>query len=79
MSTTGRTHTPPRSLILAAPVGTYVTLTRGPESGWTEAAILGAFLLALILWGPAVLRAGGKALATRKAEKKAAAKKESEQ
>jgi hypothetical protein len=77
MSTTS--HTPPRSLILAAPAGTYTMIRLVPDNGWGPAALVGALLLALILWGPAALRAGAKSLAVRRATKKAqAAKKEGE-
>ncbi|KOG85991.1 hypothetical protein [Streptomyces varsoviensis] len=65
-------HTPPRALILAAPAGTYVMIRLVPENGWGPAALVGALLLALILWGPALLRAGAKSLAVRNATKKAA-------
>ncbi|MFB7012318.1 MULTISPECIES: hypothetical protein [unclassified Streptomyces] len=71
-------HTPPRALILAVPAGTYVTITRAPEYGWGPAALIGAFLLVLILWGPTALRAGAKSLAVRAATKKTKAKKEDE-
>ncbi|MGN9821900.1 hypothetical protein ACTMUQ_42310 [Streptomyces sp. SD11] len=77
MSSTS-THTPPRALILAVPVGTYVTITRAPENGWGPAALIGALLLLLILWGPATLRAGARSLAIRSAAKKAKGKKETE-
>ncbi|MDJ0345539.1 hypothetical protein QMK19_33885 [Streptomyces sp. H10-C2] len=71
-------HTPPRALILAAPAGTYVMIRLVPAHGWGPAALIGALLLALLLWGPAVLRAGAKSLAVRNATKAAkAAKKES--
>lgn len=77
MSTTS-SHTPPRSLILAVPVGTYVTITRAPENGWGPAALIGALLLVLILWGPTAVRAGARSMAVRSATKKAKAKKEAE-
>ncbi|GHH56146.1 hypothetical protein [Streptomyces candidus] len=64
-------HTPPRALILAAPAGTYVMIRLAPENGWGPAALVGALLLALILWGPAVLRAAAKSFAVRNAAKKA--------
>ena len=76
MSTPSSNHTPPRSLILAVPVGTYVTITRAPENGWAPAALIGALLLVLILWGPATVRAGTRSMAIRRAAKKAEAKKE---
>lgn len=61
--------TPPRRLILAAPVGIYSTLTLAPENGWTEAAIIGAVLFALVLFGPMLIRAAVKAAAVRSATK----------
>jgi hypothetical protein len=77
MSTPSSSHTPPRSLILAVPVGTYVTITRAPENGWGPAALIGALLLVLILWGPTTVRAGARSMAVRSAAKKAK-KKEAE-
>ncbi|MFD9819091.1 hypothetical protein [Streptomyces violascens] len=67
-------HTPPRLLILAMPVGTYTMIRLVPENGWGPAALVGALLLALVLWGPAALRAGAKKLAIRTAMKAKAAK-----
>ncbi|MGW2227480.1 hypothetical protein [Streptomyces formicae] len=65
------TYTPPRSLILATPAGTYVTITLAPENGWGPAALVGALLLAVILWGGIVLRSAARSLAVRRATKKA--------
>ncbi|MGW2599536.1 hypothetical protein [Streptomyces klenkii] len=64
------THTPPRLLILAAPAGTYLMIRLVPDHGWGEAALLGALLFALVLWGPATVRAAAKAAAHRKAATK---------
>ena len=62
--------TPPRSLILATPAGTYLMIRLAPELGWSEAAGVGALVLLLILCGPVLLRAALKERAIRAAEKK---------
>ncbi|WP_331720091.1 hypothetical protein OG762_51585 (plasmid) [Streptomyces sp. NBC_01136] len=72
------TFNPPRLLILAAPAGIYPTITLAPELGWDWSAGIGALLFALVLFGPALIRAAAKAAAVRRATKRAeaAAKKE---
>lgn len=72
--------TPPRLLILAAPAGIYPTIRLAPETGWSQSAITGAVIFALVLFGPALIRAAAKAAAVRAATKRAeaAAKKEKE-
>ncbi|MFE4496086.1 hypothetical protein ACFRKD_26895 [Streptomyces niveus] len=67
-------HHPPRSLIIAMPAGVFVTIRLVPDNGWGPAALVGALLVALILWGPALLRAAIKSLAVRIAAKAKAAK-----
>ncbi|MFJ3673646.1 hypothetical protein ACIPSE_45115 [Streptomyces sp. NPDC090106] len=73
--TTTKGHQPPRALILAVPVGTYTLIRIAPENGWGPAALIGAFLVALILWGPKAIRGASKALAIRNATKKKNAEK----
>lgn len=59
--TSRRRFAPPRLLILAAPAGTYLTITLAPEHGWADAGTVGGLVAAAVLSGPALLRAGAKA------------------
>lgn len=70
-SSSGRSHRPPRTLILAAPACVYLTLAGAPEHGWGEAALGGGLVGLAVLAVPGLSRAAGKAASssTRKTRK----------
>ena len=63
-------HNPPRLLIPGGFGFAYATVRLAPEYGWGPAALLGALLLALIVWGPRAIKASAKAAAVRAAAKR---------
>ncbi|MFC1405754.1 MULTISPECIES: hypothetical protein [Streptacidiphilus] len=78
MSSTARSFTPPRTLIIATPAGVYLTIRLAPALGWQDSALFGVLLLAFLLSLPALARLvrSARQSATIRAESKAAKKKE---